>query len=376
VGSSMRSYARVVVQMLRCSLLLAAVLSPSLDCAKISPPEVDRRHPNLIPRQGVGALGVLRRGRIFPRLRGNELCLESLCVLVRERVVSRKPVRAVLEESQEMPPNSEGDGVDDIGIGRRIGTLSTASNTTRAEIRFLWGRTGRSKIKRLKEQARDGNCSIRFDAGSGVNVIEGTIQDVVDFYAVEVKIFMKMGGGARTGRFSAPSSTASTAGPRTASAAGTIMPSGAARQPRAPEENYGIIPWTKVGGKFHFLAQVILCKFPISPQYLSAKAGHLDSPLFSFPASPLHTIPLPVRSWPECAQVSYSTDQYDIKIDSLRGKPESNFLNPLDLGPQARNLRIAAVPRFPGHLLDVFEFVLNGVPQPSTLNPQPSTLNP
>ena len=142
------------------------------------------------------------------------------------------------------------------------------------------------------------------------------------------------------------------------------MPPGAAHQPRAPKENYGIIPWTKVGGKFHFLAQVILCKFPIfSHCHLSAKAGKLDSPLFFFLASPLNTSPVPVRSCPECAQVSYSTDQYDIKTDSLRGKPESNFLNPPDLEPQARNLRIAAVPRFPGHILDVFEFILTGVPR-------------
>ena len=88
VGSIMRSHARVVVQMLRGSMILAAVLSPSLDGAKPFPPEGDRRHPNLIPRKGVGTLGVLRLWDIVPQLRGGG-----------EGVVFRKPVPAGLEES-------------------------------------------------------------------------------------------------------------------------------------------------------------------------------------------------------------------------------------------------------------------------------------
>ena len=84
----MWSHARVVVQMLRGSLILAVVLSPSFDCAKMFPPEQERRHPSLIPRKGVGTLGVLRCGGIAPQLRGGG-----------ERAVFRKPVPAGLAES-------------------------------------------------------------------------------------------------------------------------------------------------------------------------------------------------------------------------------------------------------------------------------------
>ena len=169
-----------------------------------------------------------------------------------------------------MPPNCGEDGIDE--LGRRFGVLSTTSETARVDIPvplnkvgLVIGREGET-IQSLQKQARNDKCSISFDTPQGcpgILVIKGPSLVALAFLEAEVKKLAGLdAGNERKDAFSGFSSAASDAGSSTASAAGTNVRSEANRQPRAIKENYGIIPCTMIGGKFHVLAQVIPRKFP------------------------------------------------------------------------------------------------------------------
>lgn len=200
-----------------------------------------------------------------------------------------------------MPPNNEGDGVDD--LERRLGALSTVSNTTRVEISVPLDKVGRvigrqgSTIQSLQEQARDDNCCITFDTPRGrpgILVIEGPTKGAVDSLAMHVKKVARLDDGGGDG-FSTVSSAASTAStivrPRAGSGQRKLKP-----PDRRLEGSFGILPWAKVGDKFYFLAQVILCTFPSPPPTAVSlpKPPILTPP--RFPPSPrLALSPVPVR---------------------------------------------------------------------------------
>ena len=186
-----------------------------------------------------------------------------------------------------MRPNSGEHGLDD--LGRRLGQ-STISETARVEIRvpsnkigLVIGRKG-ATIQTLQKQARNDNCSIIFDSSGpdgcpGLLVIKGPSLGTLAFLEAEVKKLVGLDAGdERQNVFSGFSSAASAEGSSAASAAGTSVRLEAKHLPRAIKENFGTMPWTKIDGKFHFLAQVVLCKFPSSPTAISLLKPAIPTP--------------------------------------------------------------------------------------------------
>lgn len=159
---------------------------------------------------------------------------------------SRKPAFSPMSSNESAESLARtiangGDEVDD--LGGLLDELSTTSNAARVEIRVPNKKVGRvigkhgSTIQMLKKQAKHAHCSISFDSSKRqveILVIKGPNQGAVDSLAIEVN---------------------------------KVIDS---------DENFGIIPWTKVDSKFYFLAQVILFSLP-EPPILTPPADLLPS---------------------------------------------------------------------------------------------------